>query len=171
MLRHPSCPILSNPICAFTSEDNMMRHPELIFVGNSLELGKEAPFFPVSQSQPSVETLTDTSFCYSVKSFWAGQVSSFLSFSVKNKQKSSFFPSWMPSLVCSPDPKNLNGFLALGSCISGCEVEEKDTKQQDTALSEEHGWWSLCCLRRKFIRKIKRGHDRLNVAERWSRYP
>lgn len=70
----------------------MMRHPELIFVGNSLELGKEAPFFPVPQSQPSVETLTDTSFCYSVKSFWAGQVS-FLSFSVKNKQKSSFFPS------------------------------------------------------------------------------
>lgn len=114
MLRHPSCPILSNPICAFTSEDNMMRHPELIFVGNSLELGKEAPFFPVSQSQPSVETLTDTSFCYSVKSFWAGQVSSFLSFSVKNKQKSSFFPSWMPSLVCSPDPKKSQWLFSPG---------------------------------------------------------
>lgn len=117
---HP-VPCHPNPLCAFTSEDNIMRHPNLSFVEKSLKLGKEVPFCPVPQCQPSMETLTGTSVCYSVKSSWAGQVSSFLSLSVKkisSKAHGSFFPSWMPSLVSSPDPKKSHCFLALWSWFS-----------------------------------------------------
>lgn len=92
---HP-VPCYPNPLCAFTSEDNIMKHPNLSFVENSLELGKEAPFCPVPQCQPFMEIQAGTSVCYGVTPFWAGQVSSFLSFSVKKqaaRPRVHFFPN------------------------------------------------------------------------------
>lgn len=113
---HPA-PCYPNPICAFTSEDNKMRHPNLSFVGNSLELERRHLFSLFPNSSHPWKHWQTLHFAVVSNPSGLGRFL-FSAFLWKTSRKVRFFPSWMPSLVCSPDPKTLNGFLALGSWIS-----------------------------------------------------